>query len=98
MTDVGSPSVAGRQLSVFPNPFVAETRVRYSIKGNEAACLTIFDVAGRRIRWYELNVTVGSIRWDGRDDSGRDVAAGTYLIRLASAGGRVASERVILVR
>jgi hypothetical protein len=98
VTDVGRPSGAGRQLSVLPNPFVAETSVHYSIKKIEAACLTIFDVAGRRIRWYELNVTDGSIRWDGRDDSGREVAAGTYILRLTTGASRAVSERVTLIR
>jgi hypothetical protein len=83
---------------VFPNPFVAETRVRYSIKENEAACLTIFDIARRRIRSYELNVTNGSIQWDGRDDSGREIAAAIYILRLTTGANQAISERVTLIR
>jgi hypothetical protein len=35
------------------------------------------------------------MRWDGRDDAGRVVSAGLYLIRLTAATGE-ASGRVVL--
>ena len=38
-----------------------------------------------------------SVRWNGRDQSGRTVAPGIYMVR-AEAGGRSATRRVIRMR
>ena len=35
-----------------------------------------------------VNFSAGRIHWDGRDDAGRLVAAGTYWLRLASGSDR----------
>jgi flagellar hook assembly protein FlgD len=64
------------------------------------AHIEVFDVAGRRVRRLDL----GQLRagpqvllWDGRDDHGRNVAAGVYAIRMISDAGNVGT-RVVLLR
>jgi flagellar hook assembly protein FlgD len=39
-----------------------------------------------------------SVTWDGRDSDGREVAAGTYLLRLSWGGAAAISERIVVVR
>lgn len=75
----------------FPNPFNPGTTVRYRLDRPGDADVTVFDVRGRRVAalahgWRPA----GEYRadWNGRDDSGREAAAGVYLCRLES-GGRV---------
>jgi flagellar hook assembly protein FlgD len=41
---------------------------------------------------------VHSVTWDGRDESGHDVAAGIYFARLSWNGAPRATERVTVVR
>ena len=62
--------------------------------------LAVFDVAGRRVRTLaRASLAAGRhpVTWDGRDDGGRVLGAGVYLVR-ANAGGRVLTQRVLRVR
>jgi hypothetical protein len=84
-----------------PNPFRDETRVALAVPpGAGRARLAVFDAAGRRVRVL-LDGASGAGRaavvWDGRDDSGRAVAPGNYLLRL-EAGGRTLSGKVTRLR
>jgi flagellar hook assembly protein FlgD len=61
--------------------------------------LSVFDVAGRRVRtlvdgW--MRAGPHSSRWDGRDDGGRAVASGVYFARLEA--GRILSRRMVLLK
>jgi hypothetical protein len=59
--------------------------------------LRVFDVAGRAVRDLvrsEAEPGAYTARWDGRDHSGRVVAPGLYLARLATTRG-VESERMV---
>lgn len=83
-------------LSVFPNPSVTTTQMRYSLAENAAAQLTIFDVGGRKIQSFEVGGS-GSLSWDGRDASGRGTPPGIYFLRL-EAGDRVEAQRFTRLR
>ena len=63
--------------------------------------LRVFDMAGRLVR----NLVTAEphtpgrheVVWNGRDDSGRQVASGTYFYRL-EAGGFFETKRMVLVK
>ncbi|MBK7190102.1 MAG: hypothetical protein IPH86_15890 [bacterium] len=62
--------------------------------------VSIYGVDGRLVRRLWKGDVVGGSwhhEWDGRDDAGRDVAAGIYLVR-ARAGDSFTGGRVALVR
>jgi len=62
--------------------------------------LAIYDVSGRLLRRFvEAPLPAGThrVRWDGRDERGREVASGIYFARL-SAGGRIFSRKMIRIR
>jgi hypothetical protein len=83
-----------------PNPFNPRTTIRYDLPESGPVCLSVFDVAGRRIRTLvDDSMPQGSHEavWDGRDSSGREVGSGSYLARLEFAG-RVETVRMGLVR
>jgi hypothetical protein len=48
--------------------------------------LAVFDAAGRRVRSFSGPFAVSPV-WDGRDESGREVPAGIYLVRAETATG-----------
>ena len=74
-----------------PNPFGLATAIRYAVPAETHVRLVIYDAAGRRVtNLLEATVPQGSgqVTWDGRDDAGRNVAAGTYFCRLSAECGR----------
>jgi hypothetical protein len=75
-----------------PNPFNPSTTIEYSVPGrigeSQPVQLEIFDLKGRLIRRLVSSPQgVGShtAKWNGRDESGRQVASGVYLYRLRIA-------------
>lgn len=77
-----------------PNPFRRTTAVSLRLAAARPEELRIYDASGRPIRTLAVSPPVV---WDGRDDAGRPVPAGTYFIRLEGAG-RAESGRVTLLR
>ena len=87
-------------LTAYPNPFAASTRIVVDDPAVGAASLEIFDVDGRLVRAL-TGAALGQGRcgadWDGRDDAGRTVANGIYLVRL-SGPSLAAVTRVMRLR
>jgi len=86
-------------LSVAPNPATGSVVVQFAVPTTAAATIRIFDLNGRRVATVlDATVSAGrSMRWEGRDDDGRLVPSGTYLVRLES-GGRSVTRRLAVVR
>lgn len=83
-----------------PNPFNPGTTIRFSLPRSTFAALTVYDVQGRPVRSLASQTFaegMHDVRWDGRDASGREVASGTYIARLATPQG-VAVKRMTLAR
>jgi phage tail sheath protein FI len=84
-----------------PNPFNPMTTLRYSLDRDCAVSLRIYDPAGRLVRKVLSRVarTVGDhqVPWNGRDDSGRAVPSGVYLVHL-EAGKETKTQRILLAR
>ncbi len=78
------------RLAAGPNPFSANTTLRFALKRDEDFAVTIHDLAGRRIRALASGRgTAGeqSVSWDGRNDTGSLAAPGVYMIRLRRESG-----------
>ena len=87
-------------LQNFPNPFGAQTTIRFSLEESEEITLQIVDIMGREVRTFALgNYAAGmhTLVWDGTNSAGATVPTGTYLIRLQSAT-RSQTRRVQMVR
>jgi hypothetical protein len=72
-----------------PNPFNPATRLAWALAAPGAVRLVLYDARGRTVRTLAEGPReageYGAI-WTGTDDSGRHVAAGTYLLRLSWRG------------
>ena len=64
-----------------PNPF----RGRVALALGPVPRAEVFDLAGRRVRALEVRGD-GTSSWDGRDDTGRALPAGLYLVRWRQNG------------
>jgi Ca-activated chloride channel family protein len=85
-----------------PNPFTSSTRINFFIPPGTIVktTVTVYDLEGRSVRvLYNADAGPGeySVVWDGCDDSGRIMPAGTYLCRL-NAGVSVETCTMMLVR
>ena len=92
----GRFSLAGNS----PNPFNAQTAIKFQLDTAGAVVLDIFDMRGRLVRrlWQgPLAVGGHQLIWDGRNDAGQAVATGVYLYRLAQSE-QVASRKMLLLR
>jgi len=59
--------------------------------------MSVYNIAGQRVRsLVSQNLPPGyySQVWDGRNDGGRTLSAGVYIIRL-SASGRSAAQKIV---
>ncbi|MDM7914474.1 MAG: hypothetical protein ACE15D_01000 [Candidatus Eisenbacteria bacterium] len=77
----GVTATAVPTIAAVPNPFQRATEIRLST-GRRAA---IVDLSGRRVRMLEA--PDGTVVWDGRDEQGREVPAGVYLVTTEGKGG-----------
>jgi hypothetical protein len=96
-----SPEVH-RLHAAYPNPFNPETTIRFEVAGSlpRKAAVTVFDVTGRRVAMlFSDACTPGSheVRWNGRDDTGRAVGSGLYIVRF-EAGDFSQSRRIVLLK
>jgi hypothetical protein len=91
---------ADPRLSSAPNPFGKGTRIQFLLHAAGPANVTVYDLGGRRVRVLvdgPLAPGPHSVTWDGRDDAGRRLASGAYVVRLA-AGASTAELKLVFVR
>jgi len=94
----------------YPNPFNPSTNLGFRIpqwgrsdfpKGASGfVSLEVFDVTGRKIATLvhkELAPGEYVVQWDGRDNSGHQVAGGIYLYRL-QVGNQVQTKKMLLLK
>ncbi len=83
-----------------PNPFNPRTELAYALDRPGHVQISVYDVQGRRVatlvdgaRPAGEHVAV----WEGRDDAGRGLPSGAYLVRLITESG-AAMQRVTLMK
>lgn len=99
-----------------PNPFAEKTNISIRVpnpaltangvssaddpQSGTPVIVTIYDVAGRRVRTVYNGRTVDALKtieWDGANDAGERVPSGLYFIR-TEAGGGVDVKKVVVLR
>ena len=83
----------------YPNPFNAVTSIRFSLKSDGEACLSIFDLLGRKVTVLQSGrLTAGDhiFTWNGTDQSANSVTSGVYFYRLDSGEGTLTRRMVLL--
>jgi beta-glucanase (GH16 family) len=99
---VGGPGAApgtARLLASVPNPFTTSTELRFELPAAGPYEIELYSVAGQRVTSFRGIGRSGAnaVRWDGRDDRGRQTGPGVYYYRLVS-GGRSVTGRVVLAK
>jgi len=98
-TDV-PPAATPLALGAQPNPFNPLTEVVYSVPQSGPVRVSVFDPRGRRLAvLVRSDQAAGEhrVRWEGRDESGRSLASGLYILVLETGGQRLTS-KIMLAR
>ena len=85
--------------SIFPNPFYDRVNVNYVLSNSHVVQVDVYDSIGRRIRTFQTDYkTQGehAFTWDGRSDTGDEVRAGVYFIRVGANGTVITSPLIKL--
>jgi hypothetical protein len=96
-TQLGMPQLIDG-LEGYPNPIVDRLTIALSLTREGSGEIAIFDLGGRRVRLLERGTFksgVTRLTWDGRDDDGRRLANGVYLLRVTTNGGPTFTARKI---
>ncbi len=84
-----------------PNPFNPSTTISFTLPGECAVRLEVYDVSGRLVARLldgkRLGAGAHNVEWNGRDASGRSAASGIYVYRL-TAGRETISRKMVLLR
>ncbi|MBT4504771.1 MAG: T9SS type A sorting domain-containing protein [Gemmatimonadetes bacterium] len=84
----------------YPNPFNSEVVVKYSLPREGDVELVVYNTLGQVVRrLVEGQRRLGHHRavWDGRDDDGRQLATGMYIMWMR-AGDFIKGHKVVLVK
>ena len=84
----------------YPNPFNPDTTIRFDLPLSEEIDLAVYNLTGQKFATLAQGLREAgtyTLRWDGRDDDGRDLATGVYLYRL-EAGEQVETRKLLLLR
>ncbi len=86
-------------LQNYPNPFNPITTIQYSLAKREFVSLKIFDITGRLVRTC-VNEVKGPGKnqfvWDGRNNSGKQVASGVYFYFIKTSSKSISKKLVLL--
>lgn len=89
-----------RLLRNWPNPFNPKTALRFQLERDSHVNLSVCDTSGRNIRKIWANPLAAGehqMEWDGRDNLGRSLSTGLYILRL-EAGGSIHTQKLILLK
>lgn len=87
-------------LQNYPNPFIPRTTIQYKLPRASNAKLVVYSLLGKKVATLvndKQEAGVYSVQWDGKNDSGNNVASGVYLYRL-EVGDPSTGQKFIQVR
>jgi len=83
----------------YPNPFNAETTIGFDLPRASQVDLIVYDVRGKEIKklvHHELTAGSHQVKWDGKDNSGRNVASGVYFYKIIAKGLTITKKALLI--
>lgn len=74
-----------QELNIYPNPFINETTIEFTINKQRQIKISIYDLGARHVKTIvnkEFSPGTFKYKWNGTDKNGKEVKAGLYLVRL----------------
>ncbi len=91
------------RLTNFPNPFNPSTTISFSLttEGTENTELIIYNIKGQKVRTLmDCTAAPGKYNcvWNGRNDAGKRVSSGEYIVKLMVNGKETAVRKIMLLK
>jgi len=86
--------------TVYPNPFNPVANIHYTLAGETAVTIIIYDMLGRVVKTLlDQHQAAGeyNLVWNGMQDAGGRVSSGAYLIRMQSRYG-IRTQKLLLLK
>jgi hypothetical protein len=83
-----------------PNPFSGQTTVEFDLAERSRVTVAVYDMMGRKVATLVDGVRSAgphAVGWNGRSDSGQDLASGVYLLRM-KADQQSETRRMTIIR
>ena len=83
----------------FPNPFNGSTQITYTLAADTSVELRVYNALGQAVRTLlrqHREAGTHQTYWDGKDDRGRTLASGTYLLIMRAGTVRQAAKMLLL--
>jgi hypothetical protein len=86
----------------YPNPFNPTTTIAYKLSEKDAdnAKIMIYNFKGQIVRTFNNLTTdsseLGSVNWNGTDESGNSVSSGTYIYKMKTNNGEYTKKMIML--
>ncbi len=83
----------------YPNPFNPSTTIHYELPSAAAVRLEVFNIIGQKVATLvDETQSAGkwSVRWDAKNDFGKNVASGIYLYRLSTPNVLLTRKMILL--
>ncbi|MDZ4120844.1 MAG: T9SS type A sorting domain-containing protein [Candidatus Cloacimonadaceae bacterium] len=87
------------QLYTYPNPFRDTQTIRLEGGSKAPISVSVYDLRGRKVRSFVMDGTINhhpEITWDAKDDNGKRLSSGIYLLR-ASQNGNTSTRKLVLM-
>jgi hypothetical protein len=84
----------------YPNPFNQQTIIEFTVPTDGRVRVTIYNLLGQKVKkLLDENRTAGreTLRWDGKDDQGREAATGVYFYRV-DVGDFTEAKKLVLLK
>ena len=94
------PAIRSQLIGAAPNPFNPETTIHFALGQAGPVKVAAYDMTGRWVRTLvDRHEDPGKlkVRWDGKDDAGRRLPSGPYIIRLETLD-LVDSQKITLLK
>lgn len=81
LTTFSLPTV--NSFALYPNPFSDRTAIRFATALKEPVKVGVYDLTGKKVR--DLTGAGNSIAWNGKDNNGKKLSRGVYIVRLENS-------------
>ncbi|WP_264522444.1 T9SS type A sorting domain-containing protein [Flavobacterium sp. N1994] len=87
---------------IYPNPLATETKIEFSLATAEQISITIYNELGQLVKNLvtdnQINEGKFEVIWDGKNNSGDEVANGIYIYKITGEKGTLSTGKIIVKR
>ena len=84
----------------YPNPFNPTTTIKLNLSESGKTKLAIYNIKGQRVKKLinaYLEMGQFNMEWQGKDDDGKQVASGQYILKLEQ-NGKITATKIMLLK